>query len=180
MQRVRDGELQTLQEEEEEELQRKQWRMELGQGDLALEKHWNRQPREVVECPPLPGGVQGMTGRGIQCCALVGRAVFGQRVDLDRGGPFSTQLKGFCNFMRLLQPKCITEFCKHLPTCKDKEQNVLALIRLMIGNVMVVVLVLPSGEPPVLLAEAPPALSRAHTATPDWSSHMANMKTSYF
>lgn len=31
--------------------------MELGQGDLALEKRWDGLPREVVECPPLPGGV---------------------------------------------------------------------------------------------------------------------------
>lgn len=49
-------ELQALQEEEEE-LWRKQGRMELGQGDLALEKRWDGLPREVVECPPLPGGV---------------------------------------------------------------------------------------------------------------------------
>lgn len=69
-----------------------------GAGLLALEEHWNRLPREMVESPPLPAGVRGMTGRGIQCSALAGRMKFGQRLDLDLIGLF--QQKGFCGSVR--------------------------------------------------------------------------------
>lgn len=83
--------------EGEEEMQREQGRMELGQRDLALEKHWNRLSREVAESPPLPGGVQGMTRHGIQCSALVGRVEFGHTLHLDLGlSQWISRILWFC------------------------------------------------------------------------------------